>query len=169
MKNQEKPRKTKKNFEKPWKNPENHWKTSKIPENSWKTLKTHENPWNWTTFVKESFWFSALSRLWPNECVLWPNDCIFYSFHNIFFIVGYSWTTFVKEFFWLEAPFRLWRNECSLIFDEKNKQFVTKWLHFLCLLVTFLSSFDLAEQLLQKNFIDWKYGLYCDEMNVWKI
>jgi len=35
-----------------------------------------------------------------------------------------------------------------------------------CLLVTFLSSFDLAEQLLQNKFFDWKHGLDCDEMNV---
>ena len=176
MKNLEK-MKRKKNW-KPLKTPEIPWKTLKTLktlenlENPWKIMKTLEKPWETlkpNNFCKRFFWFEPMSRLWPNECVLWPNERIFFSFHNIFFIVVYSWTTFVKEFFWLEAPFRLWRNEFFLICDEMNDQFVTKWLHLFCLLVTFLSSFDLAEQLLQKNFIDWKYGLYCDEMNVWKI
>ena len=90
--------------------------------------------------------------------ILWRNECTFWSSDNISQITPYSWTNFIKKDFWLEAPFRLWWNEC----------FVTKWLKYFDVLLTFPASPVLAEQLLSKKFFDWKYGLGCDEMNfVW--
>ena len=54
---------------------------------------------NWTTFVKEFFWFHAYFRKWQNNYYK-PNECLTFTFPETFSNSIPKWTSFVKEVFW---------------------------------------------------------------------
>ena len=57
---------------------------------------------NWTTFVKEVFWFDF--NLESNKMTgLWPNDSLTFNLYETFSNIIPNWKTFVKEVFWFDV------------------------------------------------------------------